>query len=195
MSANAATFLRPLLAVLLVTAPAPALAHGAAHPRHAELRVRQDSLEITFFLELPGPEAANVRRLFDRNRDGRLIGGERDQLTTFLRLRARGGFRVRLGSGPLELVEVDRKLDGVDPSGPAEPLLVRLRVRTTWPADDVVKLRVRDDGDTLGHLPVAVLGERVEVRMALARLQRRGEADVYDLPAHREVEVTITRRE
>jgi hypothetical protein len=168
-----------------------AAAHGALHPRHAELHVFPGSLEISFFLELPGPEAAGVRRLFDRDRDGRLSGEERAQLTSFVLLRARGGFRVRLDERELPLEDVERHVDGLDATGRAEPLLGRLRLRAALTSPLPLTLSVRDEGQAAGHLPLALLPGRVAARLDLVPLTRRPDGTIHDLPPRREIRLEL----
>lgn len=151
-----------------------ALAHGIDHPRRISLELKApDAILGTFEFALAPDQAANVRRLFDRDRNGRIGPAERPSLERYLALRARGTFALTCGGkragerpGAIELLDVD------SPKGMA----ARVRVDFTTSSLDC---RIEDDGGAEGHVPVMVTGARVDTDAP------RTSPQSWDLPARR----------
>lgn len=139
----------------LLASPALASAHAVDHPRRISLAVSDAGVAANFEYALAPAEAASVRKLFDRDRDGRLGAGERDMLAAYLGKRARGSFTLVCGgheiaaaAAPVELADVDGTLG----------LGARVRVQFMIRERDCT---ISDDGGSEGHVPVRVTGASV----------------------------------
>jgi hypothetical protein len=166
----------------LLASPLVASAHAVDHPRRILLDVSAAVLVATFEYALAPSEAASVRRLFDRDRDGRVGPGERDLLVSYLGKRARGSFALACAgrdvagsASPVELADVDGTLG----------LGARVAVRFNVSESDCT---LSDDGGSEGHVPVRVAGARVRTEAP-----RGATDDEWTLPARRPVRFRFER--
>ena len=171
---------------LVLFLPALALAHAVDHPRTIRLRAAPGRLEARFTFELDRAEAQATRRLFDRDRDGRLVAGELEMLSRYLERRALGTFELRHEGRTLASSKGEPRVRGA--SEAKENLAVEVHRSWTLP-EGAGTFSVEDAGDAQGHVPVSVQADGVEVRFGAVKLGRG-----YDLPARTPVRLVITPR-
>lgn len=174
---------RTLLLFVLLLAPAASLAHGVEHTRLVALDVAPGRLRLTFTLELGREEADRARRLFDRDRDGRLSADEAGQLTTFLTRRAEGGFEVRDDGKILARRRISAEARRLDER--RESLELQLVDELAVPKGGA-DWTIEDGGDVAGHVPLSVQASKVQVRCDAPRAGRG-----YDLPARTRVRLRL----
>lgn len=177
--------MRRWLAVALVL-PAIVSAHGIVHPRRISLRASSGlSVEVDFELMLDRAESDEARRLFDRDRDGRLSDVERSMLATYLSRRAVGGFAMTCEQRP---VAFRLAAPLVQDGGEHAELSVKVSGKADLASASCV---VEDGGDAEGHVPLAVSGADVETD---APRGVSAVAGTWDLPAHAEVRLHLVPR-
>jgi len=162
---------------LLVIAPSwVALGHGVDHPRALEIDVSSRPARLFLTLTLTRAESESTRRLFDRDRDGRLSAGERVTLQRYLEERAWGALTLRCNGRPLKPAVAHSSWQGAD-----DRLELQLRLETTAPLAPS-GCTLEDGGDREGHLPVRLTGREV-------RLDAPRSGAAWNLPARRPTSV------
>lgn len=149
------------------------------------MRATPTDLEIRFTIELDPTQSQTTRRLFDRDRNGRLEGAEREMLGRYLERRAVGAFELRRGKKALPPTSTRRELHVTDEPGKN----LAARVTFVWPLSDTThRFTVWDEGDAEGHVHVTLVSEGVEVRFGAVKL-----GNAYDLPSNVAVGLVIRR--
>ena len=158
---------------MLGALPSLALAHGVEHPRTLTLDLSSAPARIELRLTLSRTESRSTRRLFDRDRDGKLSQAERGALTRYLEAKAWGGLRFVCDGKDAVPTRAATQLAGADD---VNELQLRLQSTVTLSGGDC---SLEDGGDTTGHLPVTLLGNA-------ASLEAPRAGDVWNVPARRQ---------
>lgn len=171
------------LLVLLALLPAIAFAHAVPHPRQLLVRATPAALELTFSYELSPAQAPRVRRLFDSDRDGVLAGAELEKLAAYLEGRAVGSFELRRKGTAVAADSTTREVSGAEASRGSLSVLVT----RTWSLEPGTHaFTVWDEGDSMGHMPVRLKAEGVQLRFGGVKLGAS-----WDLPARTEVSLSV----
>jgi hypothetical protein len=155
-------------------------AHGVDHPRRMTLDVSSSPARVMLGLTLPRAESTSTRRLFDRDRDGRLSEAERGPLLRYLESKVWGGLRFACDGREASPALARTSLVGADDAKELE-----LRIETTVPLAGG-RCEMEDGGDTTGHLPVTLVG-------AGAMLDAPRVGAVWNIPARRPVRLSWSR--
>lgn len=171
-----------LLAGLL---PAIALAHAVEHPRSLAILATPTELKVQFTLELDPTQSEATRRLFDRDRNGRLEDSELQMLSGYLERRAVGAFELRRGGKAVPAATTHRELHANND----QRTNLAMRVTRVWklPAKSN-QFSVWDEGDGQGHVPVTIETKDADVRFGGVKL-----GAAYDLPSNVAVSLVVRR--
>lgn len=174
---------RLLFCALVV--PVVAVAHAVDHPRQLLMRATPTELEVRFTLELDPTQSKTTRRLFDRDRNGRLEGSEAVMLGGYLERRAVGAFELRRGGKAVPPTSTRRELHVDD--DPRTNLAAR--VTLVWKLSGAKEqFSVWDEGDGQGHVPVTLEPAGADIRFGGVKL-----GNAYDLPSNVAVSLVLRR--
>lgn len=169
--------------ILLALLPGLVFAHAVPHPRQLQVRATPTELHLDFSYELNPAEARRVRRLFDADRDGVLSPTELEKLSVYLEGRAVGSFELRQKGAPVAADASAREVSGAD----AARGNLSVRVTRTWKLEPGAHaFTVRDEGDSMGHMPVRLHAKGVRLSFGGVKLGHS-----YDLPARTEVSLSV----
>jgi hypothetical protein len=102
------------LLVVAILAPAIALPHTLAYPKLDTVHVAKDRVTVTADYSLDVAASADLKRVYDRNRDGVVAGDERATLEGYLRIVATHYLSLTLDGNPLRLSETGVSFEGLD---------------------------------------------------------------------------------
>lgn len=175
-----------MLALVLLLAAAPLLAHTFAHPKRLLLSLDAAQVAVVIDLEFsPGPQAQGLRAAYDQDHDGRLDAREQGLLLRYLAQRAALETRVEVDERvawwqrpfverwlPLALApQGEPRGERLDDRADSSALLaVQVRLAAPWPAaSGRRRVRLSDaSAGADGHVPVRVACAGCEILAASA---------------------------
>lgn len=116
--------MRALLFLAGLLAATAAQAHHLAAPKVDLVAVSQKEIRIAVDYSVEPAKAADVRDLFDRDRDGKLAGDERAAAESWLRAAATHFLRIRVDGAAAPWGEIAAEFRGLDDRGVPGVLVV-----------------------------------------------------------------------
>jgi hypothetical protein len=144
------------------------------------LDVSSSPARVSLLLTLPRAASTATRRLFDRDRDGRLSETERGPLRRYLEAKTWSGLRFSCDGREAAPALARTTLVGAD-----DAMELQLRLETTILLDGE-RCGLEDGGDSTGHLPVTIVGTGASLAAP-----RNGNA--WNVPARRPARLTLRR--
>ena len=112
-----------IVAAVLFASPA-LFAHHLSAPKVDLLAVSQKEIRIAVDYSVDPAKAADMRELFDRDRDGTLAGDERKTAEAWLRVSATHFLGIKVDGKSLALGEVAAEFRGLDAGGVPSAMFV-----------------------------------------------------------------------
>jgi hypothetical protein len=115
------------IAIAVMVLASTAAAHTLAYPKLDTVHVAKDRVTVMADYSLDVAASADLKRVYDRNRDGVVAGDERATLESYLRIVATHYLSLTLDGTPLPLAETGVSFEGVD-----EPIATGRELRAVF---------------------------------------------------------------